>query len=108
MRGAAAYLVAQIHSRDKTMLILPTARADLVYYLNKWSPRKPLLVEKVVPAGLERGLAAGTLKEIFLIHNRYWEGNFAAVHRRLNADPRLEMVNARSFKGVDIYTFVRK
>jgi hypothetical protein len=31
-----------------------------------------------------------------------------AAYRRLNSEPRFEMMNMRSFKGVDIYTFVPK
>jgi len=108
MRSAAGYLVAQIHSSDKAMLILPTGRADLVYYLNKQSPQGHPPVEKDAPAALERAVATGKLREIFLINNRYWEGNFPVVYRRLNSEPRFEMVNMRSFKGVDIYTFVPK
>jgi len=108
MRSAASYIVAQGHSAEEALVILPTGLADLAYYVDKQSPQGHPAVENYDPAKLESALTTGKLKEIFLINNRYWEANFPAVYPRLILDPRLEMVSTRSFKGVDIYTFVSK
>ena len=81
---------------------------DLAYYVKRQASLGHPPVEDYNPAKLAHMLKTGKLREIFLIHNRYWDGNFHALYRHLNSIPRLEKVNTRSFKGVDIYRFVPK
>ena len=108
MRSAAAYLLAHKPSKEEVLFILPTGKADLAYYVKKQAYPGHPPVEDYNPAKLAHMFKTGKLKGIFLVHNRYWEGNFQALYRHLNSIPRLEEVKTRSFKGVDIYTFVPK
>ena len=41
----------------------------------------------------------------YLIHNKYWSGEFDRVFENLTKDPRVQYQTMRSFKGIDIHEF---
>ena len=41
----------------------------------------------------------------YLIHNKYWSGEFESVFNNLMKDPRVQYQSIQSFKGIDIHEF---
>jgi hypothetical protein len=41
----------------------------------------------------------------YLIHNKYWSGDFDRVFKNLMEDPRVQYQTMQSFKGIEIHEF---
>jgi len=50
-------------------------------------------------------LFANNEKTFYLIHNRYWSGNFKALSESVMKDSRFQLVGVKSFKGLEIFKF---
>jgi 4-amino-4-deoxy-L-arabinose transferase-like glycosyltransferase len=44
-------------------------------------------------------------RAFYLIHNKYWSGDFDRVFKHLMNDPRVQYQNMKSFKGIEIHEF---
>ena len=50
-------------------------------------------------------LSSNNIKTFYLIHNRYWSGNFKSLLKDVMKDARFQLIDTNSFKGIEIYKF---
>ncbi|HJY80413.1 MAG TPA: glycosyltransferase family 39 protein, partial [Candidatus Binatia bacterium] len=104
-RSASRYLNGQSGLPEKAVIVAFTLADDLVYYLRREAKGPHPKVTLYDAEGFERMLSVDGVRAFYLIHNRYWGGAFNEVFQRLKDDKRFSLVNSRSFKGLDVYTF---
>jgi mannosyltransferase len=104
-QGAAEYLSSQNLVRDQVLFLGTVPLLDFQYHLLKRVPA-PMDVRFYDGATLDRVSAEGHPKEIVLVENKFWEGNFNRALETFMRDPRVRSTSVRSFKGVALYTFV--
>jgi mannosyltransferase len=107
-RSAARYLGAQSIPPKQSVILATISPVELVYYFpregNAPYPKTMLYNAKLV----EFMLASNRMKAFYLLRNNYWVAGVDEVLQRLKDDKRLELTNAQSFKGLEIYTFTRQ
>lgn len=104
-RSASRYLNEQSDLPEKAVIVAYTGTDDLVYYLRREAKGPPPKVTVYDEEGFERMLSVDGVRAFYLINNRYWAGAFNKVFQRLKEDQRVSLVNSRSFKGLEVYTF---
>ena len=67
----------------------------LIFYRNKNNKKN-----------IYEALSANNEKTFYLIHNRYWSGNFKALSESVMKDPRFQLMGTQSFKGIEIFKFM--
>jgi 4-amino-4-deoxy-L-arabinose transferase-like glycosyltransferase len=105
-RSAAHYFITQSIPAEEALIFATISPVELVYYFPEETPFPNILLYK--PQVFERILTRTRLKAFYLLKNNYWVAGADKVLQRLKDDERLELINSQSFKGVEIYTFVRQ
>ena len=104
MLGAAKYLAEQNISADDAM-IMSTKEMDLPFYIDQQAQNHPIVQDHYDAVKVDQEITAGKVKVIYAVRNR-WAMNSQENYKSLQANQRLMLTATRSFKGVDVYTFV--
>jgi uncharacterized membrane protein len=107
MRGAARHLTAENISADETMIVLPRDALTLAFYIDRQASANHAVVQDSYDAAkLDQSIVEGKLKVFYAVKSR-WEGrDFQRLYDFLEQNQRLTLTATRSFKGVEVYTFV--
>ena len=109
-RSFSHYLSAQSlppRRLRRAVILAVTPANELMYYLRR-EAQAPYPVVRYDTKAFERMLSVNRVEVFYLVKNRYWAGGFDKVFQRLEHDERLTLVNSRSFKGLEVYTFIRQ
>ena len=128
-RSAARYLESGINASSEPLTIFAAVPPlELTYYnsrfINIWLgsvPEQDALngeearafwrIYSIGPAYLNDfekfhdALSRTGAQGFYLIHNKYWSGNFDRVFENLMKDPRVQYQTMQSFKGIEIHKF---
>ena len=105
-RAVAAHLLAPGWTAEQALFLLPAGRVDLAYYLERQGGAGHPFIEDYAEQKLNRLFRAGTLRAVYLMVPRYPDRDVELVRRTLTATPFLELVDRRTFKAVEVLTFV--
>jgi len=129
-RSAARYLETGINASPEPLTIFAVVPPlELTYYnsrfINIWlgiGEGQDTFAEEVArthwaiyslgPAYLKNferfhnALSKTGARAFYLIHNKYWSGDFDRVFKYLKSDPRVEYQTTQSFKGIEIHKFI--
>jgi hypothetical protein len=89
------------------MIVLPRDALTLAFYIDRQASANHAVVQDSYDAAkLDQSIVEGKLKVFYAVKSR-WEGrDFQRLYDFLEQNQRLTLTATRSFKGVEVYTFV--